>query len=219
MGNATKTGTHQKGKTMNDVNITTTDNMISTTTPYDRDFIYKAKKLGGKWNPTNKTWDFDSRDRARVEKILTDLFGYKPTNDETTTSENAAESNTVTLRINGKRWDGYNAIRIAGRDIAKKLGRDSLTWLADKVVIVEGDFELSGGSMRYPELAVSRHGVILEWRDVPAEVAAKAVADYPKSVTIIDGQTELANNLRAEKAQLEARLAEITAALDALQQA
>lgn len=65
-----------KGNFVGQVNIEENldDDTIQVGSPYDEDWIERAKELGGRWNKDDRTWDFDSSQREEVEKELKLFF-------------------------------------------------------------------------------------------------------------------------------------------------
>ena len=48
--------------------------MLVVTTPYNSEFVKKAKDLGGKWDPKDSTWVFESSIEEYVYGLLIDIF-------------------------------------------------------------------------------------------------------------------------------------------------
>ncbi len=195
-----------------DITITETSRgRIAVTTPYSADFVAAAKRLGGRWAPKSKTWTFDPRDRARVEDILTQCFGW--------VSQPSGELATVRVVIDD---GGGNVpeVRFAGRPICWRRGRDEAVRLADNVVLVAGHFPGSGGSMRRPLVisAPSDAEVTLEIRDIPVEALAAETSSRWDSLRwerVDAGGAAQRAALVAERKRLQSRLAEIDAILAA----
>ena len=188
-----------------DITITETSRgRLAVTTPYSPEFVAAAKRLGGRWAPKNKAWTFDPRDRARVEDILTQCFGWVA----------APSGELATVRVTIDDGPG-NApeVRFAGRTICWRRGRDEAVRLADNVVIVDGRFPGSGGSMRRPLVisAPSDTEVTLEVRDIPVEALAAETSLQWERVDA--DKTAQRDALSAERERLVARLAEIDAIL------
>lgn len=179
------------------ITITDRGNKAILTAPFHPQCSPMAREIGGKWNPENKTWVFDARDRSRVEELAATLWGYNAN----------ASGATASVRIQAtKHLSDGDIVRFAGREVAKKWSRDERPRLAEGVVIFEGAFSQKGGSARYPAIESVDDDVILEIRDLPVE-ALESESDY----TLIDGDPKAA--LRAEREQLVARIAEIDAQL------
>ncbi|MFE7666450.1 hypothetical protein [Streptomyces celluloflavus] len=183
------------------VRVTTLDNgRVALISPYNADVPPAAKKIGGRWNPVLKAWEFDGRDEQRVRDLAREVYG--------TDGSPEAEADTVTIR-----WDigGFddNELFYAGRRILRRPSRDEDVQLSPGVVLVAGGFPGRGGSVRYPRIA-AEYGTVLEIRDLPR---AAVDADAP-GVTIVDATVDI-EALTAERARLMARLTEIEATLSA----
>lgn len=195
-----------------DITITETSRgRLAVTTPYSAEFVAAAKRLGGRWAPKTKAWTFDPRDRARVEDILTQCFGW--------VSQPSGELTTVRVVVDDGAGNAPE-VRFAGRPICWRRGRDESVRLADNVVIVDGCFPGSGGSMRRPLVisAPSDAEVTLEVRDIPVE--ALAAEDSSRWDSLRWERVDAAppaqrDALVAERERLVARLSEIDAILAA----
>lgn len=188
-----------------DITITETSRgRLAVTTPYSPEFVASAKRLGGRWAPKTKAWEFDPRDRARVEDILAQCFGW--------VSQPSGELATVRVTIDDGAGNAPE-VRFAGRPICWRRGRDEDVRLADNVVIVAGRFPGSGGSMRRPMVisAPSDAEVTLEVRDIPVEALAAETSSRWERVDA--GGAAQRDALVAERERLVARLAEIDAIL------
>jgi hypothetical protein len=179
------------------------DTSYAVVAPYDPTFVAGAKRLHGKWDAARKAWSFDLRDREAVNAILADIYGWSP----------EATCETVTVRISlGALCGSREApeLRIAGRRVAWRPGRDEPVRTAENVRIVSGEFPRSGGSMRFPTLnPVS--GTILEIRDLPA--SAVPLIDKSFEPEIVDEGGAARSALEAELAAARARVAELEALL------
>ena len=188
-----------------DIDITETSRgRLAVTTPYNARFVDAAKRLGGRWAPKSHAWTFDPRDRARVEDILTQCFGW--------VAAPSGELATVRVTID----DGAGnvpEVRFAGRPICWRRGRDESVRLADNVVIVAGRFPGSGGSMRRPLVisAPSDAEVTLEIRDIPVEALAAEDSSRWDSLRWERVDADGA----AQRERLQSRLSEIDAILAA----
>jgi hypothetical protein len=147
-------------------------------TPYSPTFPAAAKKLGGRWVPERKAWQFDGRDEAAVRALCVRLFGTDGSPETT--------ADVLTIRApSGVCTNDGTALWLAGRQVARVLGRDSGARLGDGVVVVTGSFG-SGGSMKNPRIVV-KAGTVFELRDVPRAMAEKVHAEY-HGVTLLDAQ-------------------------------
>ena len=190
------------------VKVETTSSHVLVTSPFHPDFPREARRLGGKWN--SPVWQFDVRDEQRVREMCQRIYG---------TDGTAAAGDLVTLRCRiaeNRYWDApRQGLYVAGRCVARATGRDSGAHLGDGVVLLEGTIT-SGGSMKNWN-TIARGPVLLEIRDVPRPAALAAIADPPDSDLVIEIIEQGINReaLLEEKRALEARIAEIDAALNA----
>jgi hypothetical protein len=168
------------------VRVERSGDRVTVIAPYHPQFPASARQAGGRWDAAGKRWSFDARDEERVREICRSIYG----------TDGSVEAATVTIRYRVTD-SADNPLWYAGRLIVERRGRDEAVRLGDGVVIIEGRFASSGGSMKYPRLEPS--DVVLEIRDVPAGL-----------VTESDDVTILAS-ADARRATLEARLAEIEA--------
>lgn len=190
---------------MTQITITQTDGRIITSTPYTPDWAPAAKRIGGKWQPDTKTWSFDARDEAAVKALLGEHYGWID-----------GDTETVDLRLTIEDHHSItNPLRIAGRMIARRPARDAEVRLADGVVIIDGSFGSSGGSVRNPDLfghevRGATPTVTLEVRGFPAS----AVSMIPERFAPEIVSRELDRDaLAAERERLLSRIAEIDALL------
>lgn len=181
---------------------------VVLTAPYHPDLPSEAKSLGGKWDPSAKSWVFDPRDEQDVRALAREVYG---------TDDTAGEP-MVTVRLDLVGWDRSPETWFAGRRILWRPGRDAEVRLGDGVRCTAGFFCAGGsgggaGSVKYPAIGDTT-GVVLEVRDVPA--GHPDLAEPSKGVSILgdaDAQRRVA--LEAERDRLLARLAEIEAQLGA----
>lgn len=187
-----------------DIMISDTDfGKIAVRAPFNPDFVKAAKRLGGKWSGDTKAWLFDARDRGRVEDLLATCYGYSA----------AASGELATVRIVLDEDNAYSKeVYFAGRSICSRRYRDAPVKTADNVVIIDGEFSASAGSMRYPAVIQGSRTVTIEVRDVPVEALA---AEKELRFERIDADTQAQREaLIAERERLIVRLAEIDEALN-----
>lgn len=166
------------------------------TSPYNPDVPSKAKAIGGRWHPSTKTWRFDARDEDRVLELARSIYGTDGRDDI---------NDVVTVHVKIGTAEYEKSKTVCGRIVAERRNRDGDVWLAPGVVIVDGEFPYSGGSVRNPRLGGS--SVVLEVRDIPRAAAESA------GLEIVDEAQSKRESLEAERATLLARLAEIDAEL------
>lgn len=187
-----------------DIIISETDfGKIAVSSPFNPDFVKGAKRLGGKWNGDTKAWLFDVRDRDRVEDLLASCYGYSVAP--------SGELATVRIILDEDNASGKE-VYFAGRSICSRRYRDVPVKTADNVVIIDGEFPASAGSVRYPAVIRGSRTVTIEVRDVPIEALA---AEKELRFERIDADTQAQHEaLIAERERLIARLAEIDEALN-----
>src|ERR1044072_8761042 len=124
------------------VNIKTTDTLAIVTAPYDHEFPGRARKLGGAFDGTAKTWTFDIRDLDKVRDLCRDIYG---------TDGRPDDRPTVTITIPMQVLGGYSLdsigqeFRAAGRRLVWRTGRDMDVRYADGGTPAPGDFPGSRG--------------------------------------------------------------------------
>lgn len=193
---------------MSSVQVAVTASNVVVSAPYNPDFAPRAKRLGGRWNPSGKTWGFDARDEARVRDLCRDVYG---------TDGSPEELCTVRVKLSAQSCSSL-AFFAFGRQLARAFGRDSGARLSDGVVLLSGSIG-SGGSMKNPVIATK--GCVVEVRDVPVRAVRKAcweddVGVHVDSVEIVEdvaASTVDRVALVAERERLQARLAEISSIL------
>jgi hypothetical protein len=169
---------------------------VYATTPYHPEFPAAAKRLGGRWSAAQKSWSFDGRDEAKVRELVREIYG----------TDDSAEADLVTVRYTVTAHDAGRAeLYVCGRQVARRAGRDWVVKLGDGVVVVDGGFPSSGGSMKYPTIMGT--DTVVEVRDVPRRLAEAEDAE------IVDAATDRRAALEAEAKKLRTRLAEIEAEL------
>lgn len=187
------------------VKITITDDSVILTAPYDPALPSKAKALGGRYK--DRTWAFALKDEQRVRELAREIYG----------TDGSETSHAVTVRVDTRKLnfrDHYGEIRLAGRSLARRTGRDVAVRLGDGVVVVNGRFPATGGSVKNPCLDFVGLDIVLEVRNVPFSVAQKMIAEAgADAVNIIDADQVDREALSAERARLIARVAEINALL------
>ncbi|MFJ6437779.1 hypothetical protein [Streptomyces sp. NPDC091416] len=180
---------------------------IAVRTPYNAEFISQAKDLDGVWGLPDapaRSWVFDIRDEERVRGLLRKVFG--------TDGSLEAAIDVVTVRVRlTDHMVARNRAEFAGRKIAVRPSRDEPVQLGKGVVLIEGTLADGGGSVRYPEINAGGD-VVLEIRDIPRGALETEEADFYQIVP--DERPVGLEALRAERARLLARVADIEALLE-----
>lgn len=145
-----------------DIKLETEGGKVYTTSPYNSEFVTKARNLRGEWQ--SGRWAFSTSVLEHVRNVMLECYGV--------TGENPYE--TVTLLV--KEWNDcmyIGGLELFGRPIAKAYGRDSGAKLQDGIVLLEGRLT-SGGSVKnwqtaakdatfeihnFPKVALSRADV------------------------------------------------------------
>lgn len=150
------------------IRIGTQTGRVFVKSPYHAGFVTEARKLNGKWVNTEEfggEWAFDGRDEQRVRDLCIRLYG----------TDGRTQASLVTLRVTLGSWDGSD-ITLGGRSLVRRKGRDYRVELGDGVVVLEGGFPSSGGSVKNPRVD-ARDGTVLEVRDYPEELARELLPD------------------------------------------
>lgn len=185
-----------------EISLTESSGALFLRAPFNPEANTDYRNIGGKWKEEHRAWRFDVRDRDRLREILRTHFGR----------DDRPVLKSVTARVDlDEAASGYRPeIRMFGRVIAARLHRDAPVRLGDGVILIDGKFSSSGGSVRNPEVG-ALEGIILEVRDIPA--GHLDMEDSGVEV-IADGHGPDLTALEAERTQLLARLAEIEAAIE-----
>lgn len=171
------------------------DDRVYLRAPYSASLPAGAKKIGGRFDGSSKSWHFDPRDEERVRALAVRIFGTDGT-----------ASDLVTIQVRFESFAEYKSISIAGTAIVEKRSRDELPRVGGGAVLVSGGFSLKDrGSRAHPQ--IGQNDAVIELRDVPRA----AVPDW-EEVTVLDERIDF-DALNREKAKLVARLAEIEAML------
>lgn len=189
---------------MTDITVETTDRgRLAVTSPYDADFVSGVKDIGGRWDGASRRWTVDARDEERLRNLLREVYGSDGS------PEDEADLVTVRWDISGSgHMRGDNEIRLAGRTIASRPGRDTAVRLGQGVVLISGGFPGSAGSMKYPAVE-PREGTIVEVRDLP-----RAAVNGLSGLTIVGESVDI-EALTEKRARLLAELVDIDRTLAA----
>jgi len=57
------------------VSIKKENDELNISTPYDADYVKEIKKLGGKYNPNDRTWTVKSSEEEKVKELVQNKFG------------------------------------------------------------------------------------------------------------------------------------------------
>jgi hypothetical protein len=145
------------------ITLTRKDDRLLLSAPYHPDLASRAKTLGGRWIPASAVWAFDPRDEVRVRGLCETVFGIDP---------NGAPPDLVDVRFRFHGRIDMQSLWLCGREVASRRGRDEAVRLGADVIVEEGSFTPSGGSVKFPWLG-DVDGVALLVRDVPRPLAER----------------------------------------------
>lgn len=180
------------------VAIKTNGTQTVVESPYHPSFPPAARKLGGRWDGTRKSWVFDARDEERVHELCRTIYGTDGT-----------ESDLVDVRVtlltqsSDCLSDRETELYLFGRQVGRVYGRDSGAQLGEGVVVLSGKFD-SGGSRKNPAICWDE-GTTIELRDVPRAAIQESNKYSYEIVELRIDRTAL----EAERDKLVDRLAEI----------
>ncbi|KPY97918.1 hypothetical protein ALQ37_200095 [Pseudomonas syringae pv. aptata] len=118
--------------------------------PYDDQFIKGAGNSSGKFSNSQNCWIFPARSEAKTRALLIEIFGT----DDTATSPKV----DVRVTFPNMYYANKDAIRLAGRMLARATSRDSGAILGDDVELVSG-WVRSDGSAKNWETRTSEGSV------------------------------------------------------------
>jgi hypothetical protein len=119
------------------VSVKNVNNKIFVKSQYNQYFNVVAKRIGGKFDYTEKTWVFDSRNGELLKEKLLSIFGTDGYSQSCVDVEVTVKRNIIAYK---------QPLYLAGRIIAYAKGRDSGAWIGDGITFVN-KFATSGGSM------------------------------------------------------------------------
>jgi len=144
------------------LNIQRTPDSILIGSDYSPVLPSRAKKISGRWDPSQKVWIFPLAAEPQVEALYRDVYGEWDTPTETV---------SLLCRVEQKNSVGKDSICLSGRVIATANGRDSGARTAPGVIVIKGGFS-SGGSVKNWTTDVE-NGTVFRLLDVP-----RPKADY-----------------------------------------
>lgn len=128
---------------------------IKVKSDYNKEFIQRAKLIEGKW--TAPYWSFPEENECEVKALLLEIYG-----------ENGDPQETVDILVDISEMDG-ESIDLCGRILCYRRFRDSSVTLAENVMLTQGGFPYSGGSMKHPRINPNP-GTILKVKKCPVSV-------------------------------------------------
>ena len=190
------------------IKITVTeDNRAAIQSPYNPDFVSRIKKMGGRWDSSNKVWTVDERDIDAVRAVMREIYGM---------DDMPADLVSVQVRVNSAMYGPRKPITMFGKTVASAFGRDSGARLGDGVVFIKGKADSGGSVKNWDTVIVADSEIILH--DI-SRTAVESGIDVPEGIEYEIIETSTNNRkekLGKEKASLLARLAEIEKELESL---
>lgn len=184
------------------IKIKTDEKYITVESPYNSEFITKARNLAGKW--VSPSWVFDIRNENDVRNACLEYYG----------SDGLGNADVVDVQV-VIRDDLYctgSPITLFCRVLAEAFGRDSGAKLGDGIVLKEGGFD-SGGSAKNWCTSANENTVLI-MRDVSRKLVEQH-DDETFKVDIIQAKPEEYRiRLQNEKKHLLLRLDEIEKLLE-----
>lgn len=163
---------------MSSVKVTTKGNQITVSSPYDAKFVGGARQLGGKFERAGNVWTFDGRYESNVRELLRNIYGTDGTPTATVTMHVRLDE----IKRLGRLGD---EVKLGGRQLLKKFGRDSAPKVAEGVAVISGNLRNFGGSSKYPSIEAEA-GTVLEVLNVPVDLASRLVEEDSDAYIIID---------------------------------
>ena len=142
-------------------------------TNYNPDVVKLSHKLNAKWN--KPYWVFDERDLDSLKEGLKEIYG----------TDGSEDIKIVDIKIFLDKYSFGSEIFLFGRQILKRWRRDSKVILGDGVIVLEGGFHSSGGSVKNPRID-AKTGTILLIRDVPLPLFEKEKEKCGDCVEIVE---------------------------------
>ena len=193
---------------MKTVNLTVNNGQVKVQTPYNAEFVTKAKNLGGKWDTLSKTWIFNENVLDYVKEILIQIYGV--------TGETTYQTCTLVVK-NYSAEVVTGAVELFGRTIARASGRDTGVSLGESIVWINGKKE-SGGSTKYWKTIVEN--ATFEIQDFPVERTKfedvqKAIAEGWCEIKVTESKRSK-EEIKSEIAELKEKLAKLEEELNNL---
>lgn len=107
--------------------------VIIVKTPYNKNFVDKARNLRGSWK--KEAWVFDDSIEDYVKDALIECYG--------TTGEEVVEYCSLVI-TNYSGYERGRPLELFGRTIARAYGRDSGAKLGDNIIWISGKYRSSG---------------------------------------------------------------------------
>ncbi|SFQ18205.1 hypothetical protein [Tranquillimonas alkanivorans] len=177
---------------------------IGIFSPYHEDFVDAAHKMGGRFHRSEGCWVFPGRHREQVANILQSVYGADPWEPKCRVRLKAKEE----LRAN------KGPVVEGGMVLANARSRDSGARVGEGVHLLSGEIRSGGSAAHW--LSLVTEDSEFEIDEFPVRLLDEAGEYHTEALEVravhdVDAMDEL----RAERARLVARIAEIDALLEA----
>lgn len=191
---------------MQSIKLEIIDGQVKVVTPYNDEFVAKARNFRGKWR--EGAWWFDDSIVDYVRDAMNTIFG--------TTGE-IPYQNCVLQIIDFSEEAFGGPVKLFGKTIAIAFGRDSYAKLGDDIVFIDGEYS-SGGSVKNWKTSVC--SATFEIHNFPLpQTELPGIQDAIKSgwCTIKQAKTNReSKTIKAEIEVLENRIKELKTELNNL---
>ena len=170
------------------------NSIISVTSPYNADFIKRAKQIGGKWNSRQKTWDIPEEAEKELRQILAEIYGWLE----------GGSDKKIEIEFNAEDFEAFENIKIGTVVAATRFSRDTQVKVASGFRVTKGEFKNSGGSAKYP--APEADGIVMKG-SIPLFVYDHLSKEERAKIKV--QADDIKSALETEKETLLKRLAEI----------
>jgi len=176
--------------------------------PYNPEFVKKARKLGGKWSTIRvkrepkfhgdqdydlkQGWIFDARNEEFIRAILVEAYGH---------DGSPTKVADITYTVEPSDVDDKK-LHLFGRLLLERRYRDYNVSPGEGVVIIDDQFPSSGGSQKYPRIDGAGSKLLI--RDVPVSLIEEAFSKWPEKSLAnlqVPRAQEKSNARRAEREQ------------------
>lgn len=168
-----------------DITVTHEGQLLVVTTPHSETWNVRANELKGRWSRERNARIFNCVHEALVRQALVTIFGTDGTGPSA--EPRLARIDVAMIMAVRANYRQQECV-IAGRTVAKRRGRDMYPTLGEGVILAEGGFDGSGGSVRYPELSPKSQCVV--HMELPAGGLEKGMLRYGDMIQDITPEPE-----------------------------
>ena len=176
---------------MSEITANIEDGKIKIKSPYNKDFISRAKSIQGKWD--SPFWIFPEDNISELKDLLIDIYGNCGNLDDTPIP-------TVTIDVDLDKYEYNTEIKIGSLVAVSRRTRDSNVTYADNVILVKGSFTETGGSRNNPHVA-HNPGTVIRIKNLPVAIFEK-VKDL-NGVTLVTDKIDIESLVKERDELLE----------------